>query len=75
MSQKHSKNSSFISFMLKRKEVLALCFQTVWYQISRVLNCYVFSPMGSHDEKIVCQKILEKAGLKGYQVLQNVSPE
>jgi len=30
--------------------------------------------MGSHDEKTVCQKILEKAGLKGYQVLQNVTP-
>ena len=38
-------------------------------------NLQCFSTYGSNDEKAVCQKILENMGLKGYQVLRNVSPE
>lgn len=29
----------------------------------------IISLMGRAEEKVVCQKILEKMGLKGYQVL------
>lgn len=29
--------------------------------------------LGSHEEKIVCQKILEKLGLTGFQVILGLS--
>lgn len=50
------------------KFVVAIVLVTI--ELMRTLFTLISSIISSYDEKAACQKILEKAGLEGFQVMQ-----
>jgi len=71
-----SKVSTLLVYLLclGGRKVLAWYAQIFRTKLGDGANMSKFSPVSSCDEKAGCQKILEKMGLHGYQVIWNISP-